>query len=161
MRATFQNSGMVLSIGVFFSLMIAGLSASLPHSMTTALQANGVTAAKAHQIASLPTVGSLFAAFLGYNPMQKLLGSARAAGVSQAQFAHITGKSFFPHLIANPFLTGLRIAFAASLVMCLIAAVASWLRGAKYVHGDRTESDVPVARAEVGAALLEGDTVSA
>ena len=83
MRATFQNSGMVLSIGVFFSLMIVGLSASLPHSMATALQANGVAAAKAHQIASLPPVGSLFAAFLGYNPMQKLLGSAHAAGVSQ------------------------------------------------------------------------------
>ena len=80
MRATFQNSGMVLSVGVFFSLMIVGLSASLPHSMAIALQANGVSAAKAHQISSLPTVGSLFAAFLGYNPMQKLLGSAARRG---------------------------------------------------------------------------------
>ena len=82
MRATFQNSGMVLSVGVFFSLMIVGLSASLPHSMAVALQAHGVPAAKAHQISSLPPVGSLFAAFLGYNPMQKLLGSAHAAGVT-------------------------------------------------------------------------------
>ncbi len=159
MRATFQNSGMVLSIGVFFSLMIAGLSASLPHSMATALQANGVNAAKAHQIASLPTVGSLFAAFLGYNPMQKLLGSARAAGISHAQFVKITGKSFFPHLIANPFLTGLRIAFAASLVMCLVAGVASWLRGAKYVHGDASGPDAPASEEQVEAALLEGDSV--
>jgi len=133
MRATFQNSGMVLSVGVFFSLLIVGLSATLPHSMSSALQANGVAPAKAHQIASLPPVGSLFAAFLGYNPMQKLLGSASRAGVTNAQFHQITGKTFFPHLIANPFMHGLRIAFIASLIMCLIAGAASWLRGSRYV----------------------------
>jgi len=161
MRATFQNSGMVLSVGVFFSLMIVGLSASLPHSMATALQANGVAAARAHQISSLPTVGSLFAAFLGYNPMQKLLGSASAAGISHAQFAHITGKSFFPHLIANPFLVGLRIAFAASLMMCLVAGIASWMRGAKYVHDDRASVDTPVEPADIRGAMLAGDEVHA
>jgi len=133
MRATFQNGGMVLSVGVFFSLLIVGLSATLPHSMSTALSANGVAPAKAQQIAALPPVGSLFAAFLGYNPMQKLLGSASKAGVTQAQFQTITGKTFFPHLIANPFMHGLRIAFIASLIMCLIAAAASWLRGARFV----------------------------
>ena len=94
---------------------------------------HGVPAAKAHQIASLPPVGSLFAAFLGYNPMQKLLGSASQAGVTQAQFHTITGKTFFPHLIANPFMQGLRIASIASLIMCLIAGAASWLRGGRYV----------------------------
>jgi MFS family permease len=133
MRSTFQNSGMVLSVGVFFSLMIVGLAATLPSSMSSALIAHGVAPGKAHQIASLPPVGSLFAAFLGYNPMQKLLGSAHAAGVSSAQFHQITGKTFFPHLIANPFMHGLRIAFVASLLMCLIAGAASWLRGARYV----------------------------
>ncbi|HEX4493578.1 MAG TPA: MFS transporter [Acidimicrobiia bacterium] len=139
MRATFQNSGMVLSVGVFFSLMIVGLAATLPSSMSSALIAHGVSPSKAHQIASLPPVGSLFAAFLGYNPMQKLLGSAHAAGVSNAQFRVITGKTFFPHLIANPFMHGLRIAFVASLIMCLIAGAASWLRGARYV--DETTAD--------------------
>jgi hypothetical protein len=109
----------------------------------------------------LPTVGSLFAAFLGYNPMQKLLGSASAAGISNAQFAHITGKSFFPHLIANPFLVGLRIAFAASLMMCLIAGIASWMRGAKYVHDDRASVDAPVEPADLRAAMLAGDEVHA
>jgi MFS family permease len=133
MRATFQNSGMVLSIGVFFSLLIVGLSATLPNTMSKALQANGVAAAKAHQIASLPPVGSIFAAFLGYNPMQKLLGSQSQAGVSAAQYHEITGKTFFPHLIANPFLHGLEIAFLASMVLCLAAAVASWMRGGRYV----------------------------
>ncbi len=144
MRATFQNSGMVLSVGVFFSLLIVGLAATLPHSMSSALQANGVPAAKAHAVASLPPVGSLFAAFLGYNPMQKLLGSASQAGVTNAQWAKITGKSFFPHLIANPFMNGLRIAFAASLIMCLIAGAASWLRGGKYVAAGAEDGSSPV-----------------
>jgi MFS family permease len=153
MRATFQNTGMVLSIGVFFSLMIVGLSATLPHTMSSALIANGVPAARAHRIAGLPPVGSLFAAFLGYNPMKKLLGSAHAAGVSNAQWAHITGKTFFPHLIANPFLHGLRIAFTASLAMCLVAAAASWLRGGKYV---RVEGGAEPQVGPFGAPLEEG-----
>jgi MFS family permease len=162
MRATFQNSGMVLSVGVFFSLMIIGLAATLPHSMAVALQANGVAAGKAHQISSLPPVGSLFAAFLGYNPMQKLLGSAAAAGVTHAQFAQITGKEFFPHLIADPSLTGLRIAFAASLVMCLIAAAASWMRGGRFVYGETVTADGEVPREDrIGDAPLAEETVPA
>jgi hypothetical protein len=139
MRATFQNTGMVLSIGVFFSLMIVGLASTMPHTMATSLQANGVPHARAVQLSHLPPVGSLFAAFLGYNPMKQLLGSPHAAGVTQAQFDKITSKTFFPHLISSPFMTGLRIAFTASLVMCLIAAAASWMRGKKYVHSDVEE----------------------
>jgi hypothetical protein len=133
MRATFQNSGMVLSVGVFFSLLIVGLSATLPHSMSAALTANGVAPLKAQQIAALPPVGSLFAAFLGYNPMQKLLGSASKAGVTQAQFQQITGKTFFPHLIAAPFHQGLLVAFSFAAALSLFAAVASLLRGGHYM----------------------------
>ncbi|MDQ1393668.1 MAG: hypothetical protein QOF30_2645 [Acidimicrobiaceae bacterium] len=136
MRATFMNAGMVLSIGLFFSLMVLGLAASLPHSMSANLQANGVAPATAAKVANLPPVGSLFSAFLGYNPMEKLLGSASAAHVSAAQWATITGKKFFPHLISGPFMKGLRITLLASLVMSLIAAWASWMRGAKYVHDE-------------------------
>jgi MFS family permease len=150
MRATFQNTGMVLSIGVFFSLMIVGLSSTLPHTMSSGLEANGVPAATAQRIASLPPVGSLFAAFLGYNPMKNLLGSASAAGVSNSQWANITGKTFFPHLISGPFMHGLRIAFTASLIMCLIAAWASWMRGTKYVHVE-DEPTVEGAEAIVAA----------
>jgi len=136
MRATFQNTGMVLSVGVFFSLMIVGLSSTLPHTMDAGLRAQGVPATTAAEVSHLPPVGSLFAAFLGYNPMQKLLGSATRAGVSAAQWNAITGKTFFPRLIGQPFMHGLRIAFTASLLMCLIAAVASWGRGARYVHAE-------------------------
>jgi len=136
MRATFQNAGQVLSIGAFFSLMVLGLSASLPHTLTTGLEAHGVAPAQASQVAHLPPVGSLFSAFLGYNPMQKLLGSQARAGVNAAQWKTLTGKTFFPHLISNPFMKGLRITFSVSLLMCLIAAWASWLRGTRYVHED-------------------------
>ncbi|MCU1468750.1 MAG: putative transrane efflux pump (multidrug resistance related protein) [Actinomycetia bacterium] len=148
MRATFQNTGMVLSIGVFFSLMIVGLAASLPATMSAGLQANGVPAPDAARIAHLPPVGSLFAAFLGFNPMQKLLGAPGPNGtpsvlarLPKAQAANLTGKTFFPHLISGPFKHGLVIAFTASLIMCLVAAAASWLRGKRYVHGDASVSE--------------------
>ena len=140
MRATFMNSGMVLSIGLFFSLMIAGLASSLPATMETGLTANGVPPATAAQLAHLPPVGSLFAAFLGYNPMHTLLGDKVLAAMPPDKAAYVTGKTFFPQLISSPFKHGLVIAFTASLLMCLVAAAASWLRGANYVHVE--EEDV-------------------
>jgi MFS family permease len=134
MRATFQNAGFVLSIGLFFSLMIAGLAARLPATLYSGLTANGVPPATAERIANLPPVGSLFAAFLGYNPVRTLLGPAALARLSPAQAANLTGTSFFPRLIAEPFRHGLAIVFLAALVMSVIAAGASWLRGGRYVH---------------------------
>ncbi len=134
MRATFMNSGMVLSIGLFFSLMIAGLASSLPATMERGLAANGVPPATAAHLAHLPPVGSLFAAFLGYNPMHTLLGDDVLAALPPDNAAHLTGKTFFPELISSPFKHGLAIAFTASLLMCLVAAAASWLRGSQYVH---------------------------
>jgi hypothetical protein len=107
-----------------------------------------VAPATAERIAHLPPVGSLFAAFLGYNPMEKLLGSQTAAGVNATQWKTLTGKTFFPHLIADPFMTGLRIALTASLVMCLIAAWASWMRGGKFVHPDDAGAGDVSARGE-------------
>ena len=134
MRATFQNAGFVLSIGLFFSLMIAGLAARLPTTLYSGLTANGVPPAAAERIASLPPVGSLFAAFLGYNPIRTLLGPAGLEHLSPAQAANLTGTSFFPRLIAEPFQHGLAIVFLAALAMSLVAAAASWLRGGRYVH---------------------------
>jgi MFS family permease len=134
MRATFQNAGFVLSIGLFFSLMVAGLAARLPTTLYAGLTANGVPPATAERIAHLPPVGSLFAAFLGYNPVRTLLGPAALGHLSPAQAANLTGTSFFPQLIAGPFTHGLAIVFLAALAMSLVAAGASWLRGGRYVH---------------------------
>jgi len=124
MTATFRNSGMVLSIGLFFSLMIAGLASSLPRTMYAGLVGQGLSAADATRISHLPPVALLFAAFLGYNPMKTLLGT-KLNGLSVAARNNVVGRSFFPHLISNPFMHGLRIAFTASLIMCLVAAACS------------------------------------
>jgi MFS family permease len=136
MNQTFQNSAQVLSIGVFFTLMILGLSATLPHAMSSGLEAHGVNAATAHHVASLPPVSILFAAFLGYNPIQHLVGPHALAALSASDRATITGHTFFPHLIAAPFRTGLHEAFAFAIVACVIAALASLMRGGRYEHDD-------------------------
>jgi hypothetical protein len=139
MRATFQNVGFVVSIGSFFSLLIAGLAARLPAAMYAGLTANGVPAATAERVAHLPPVGSLFAAFLGENPMRVPLGPAALGRLRPEQAANLTGRGFFPELIAGPFKHGLVIVFLAALAMSLVAA-ASWLRGGRYVHRDAGEA---------------------
>ncbi|WP_082469305.1 MFS transporter [Sciscionella sediminilitoris] len=128
MTATFQNAAMVLSIGIFFSLIITGLAAHLPSAMASGLAANGVPQASAHQVADLPAVAVLFAAFLGYNPIQQLLGPV-LHGLPPDKASYLTGRSFFPQLITEPFSSGLHIAFVFAIIACLIAAVASVLCG--------------------------------
>jgi len=129
MRATFMNSGFVLSIGIFFSLMVLGLAAKLPATLSRGLIAQGVSPAVAHHVANLPPVGTLFAAFLGFNPMGTLLGPHVLAQVGAAHAATLTGKTFFPNLISGPFHFGLVIAFSASVALCALAALASWWAG--------------------------------
>jgi MFS family permease len=130
MRSTFQNSGTSLSIGVFFSLMISGLAATLPHTLTTGLAAHGVPQAIAERIGALPPVSSLFAAMLGTNPVKYLLDSYHAlAGLPAQARAALTGHTFFPNLISGPFHDGLVVVFAVSAAISLVSAVASALRG--------------------------------
>src|SRR5215470_7394963 len=107
MLATFMNSASVLSIGVFFSLMIVGLAAALPHTMQSGLVAHGVPPADAARISHLPPVATLFASFLGYNPMATLLGPHVLHGLPAGQSAALTGRQFFPGLISSPFHTAL------------------------------------------------------
>jgi MFS family permease len=134
MVATFQNAGMTLSIGVFFSLMIAGLAGSLPAAMHGGLVAQHVPAATATRIAGLPPVGSLFAAFLGYNPIGSLVGPHVLATLPPASAATLTGGEFFPHLISAPFHNGLVIVFSLAIVMSLVGAMASLMRGRRFLH---------------------------
>jgi MFS family permease len=128
MIATFQNSAFVLSIGIFFTLMVAGLSGSLPASMYSGLTAQGIPAAAAAPISHLPPIGVLFASFLGYNPMQQLLGPL-LAHLPAANAAYVAGREFFPHLITAPFHDGLGVAFGFAIAACVIAAAASSLTG--------------------------------
>ncbi len=134
---TFQNSAMVLSIGIFFSLMITGLAGSLPDALTGGLTAQGVPAADAAKIAGLPPVGVLFASLLGYTPVRTLLGPQVLGHLPAGHAAYLTGREFFPRLISQPFAQGLAVAFDFAIAACLIAAVASLLRGGRYVHDDR------------------------
>jgi MFS family permease len=137
MRGTFFNSGSALSIGIFFSLMIVGLAASLPHTLTAGLEQQGVPAGVATAIGNLPPVGSLFAAFLGYNPVHQLLAPTGVLNHLPAHNVHtLTGKQFFPQLISGPFHDGLVIVFSMAMTVLVIAAGASLLRGGRYVHED-------------------------
>jgi MFS family permease len=134
MRSTFQNSGTALSIGVFFSLMIAGLATNLPHTLTTGLEHQGVTHEVARQIGSLPPVSSLFAAVLGINPVAHLLGSSHVlASLPAANREALTGHQFFPHLISGPFHDGLTVVFIVAAALSVLGALASLLRGGRYV----------------------------
>jgi MFS family permease len=140
MRSTFQNSGMSLSIGIFFSLMIAGLANTLPKALIPGLTAQGVPLAQATTIGHLPPVSTVFAAMLGYNPVQNLLAPTGLLHTLPAQnVATLTGKEFFPHLIAAPFHHGLTIVFTAAALMAVCGAAVSWLRGKK----SETESAEP------------------
>jgi MFS family permease len=135
MTGTFQNAGNSLSIGIFFSLMIAGLADTLPNALRSGLTAHGVGTAVANQVAATPPVGSLFAAFLGYNPVASILGPTGVLKtLSTSNAGALTGKTFFPQLISQPFHSGLVIVFIAAAVMSLVGAVASLSAGGKYIH---------------------------
>jgi MFS family permease len=136
-RGTIFNSGTSLSIGVFFSLMIIGLASVLPRTLTDALTGQGVPHDVAARIGNLPPVGSLFASFLGYNPIGSLLGPSGVLDTLPAdRTATLTGKEFFPHLMTDPFHHGLVIVFTTAAVMMVVAAIASWAAGGRYVHDD-------------------------
>ena len=155
MRVTFANSGMPLSMGLFFTLLIIGLNAKVPSAMYAGLVTHGVPAAKAAQLAHLPPLGYIFAAFLGYNPLKSLLGPSVLSHLAPARAADLTGRAFFPQLIGPAFKHGLVLILVFAVVMSIIAAFASALRGERFVHEDEeslaqkaalfTANEAPVA----------------
>lgn len=148
MRSTIQNSGTSLSIGVFFSLMIAGLATNLPKTLTNGLQQQGVPHAIALQIGTLPPVSTIFATLLGLNPIAQLLApSGTLSALPIANQRILTGREFFPHLISGPFHQGLLVVFSVAAALSILAAVASLLRGGRYVH--------PIAENDASASFLQ------
>jgi MFS family permease len=137
MRATFFNAGTSLSIGIFFTMMIVGLAATLPGALTAGLAAHGVPQATAAAVGHQPPVGSLFAAFLGYNPIGTMLGGLPASATQGADVSGLTSKQFFPQLISGPFHHGLAIVFTVAIAMSLIGAAASLFRGGRYIHAEQ------------------------
>jgi MFS family permease len=136
MNQTFQNSAQVLSVGIFFTLLIAGLSSSLPQALSGGLEAHGVAPGVAHHAGQTPPISVLFAAFLGYNPVQHLIGAEVLSSLPPHAHPALTGQAFFPHLIAGPFSDGLDTAFTFAILACLVAAAASLLRGGQYHHAE-------------------------
>jgi hypothetical protein len=136
---TFQNSAQVFSIGIFFTLMIIGLAATLPHTLTAGLAGNGVPDATAAQVGQLPPISVLFASFLGYDPAQSLIGPHVLEHLSAAHRAVIEGPTFFPSLISAAFRDGLHQAFMFAVAICLIAALASWSRGKRAPEQAQTQ----------------------
>ena len=135
MTGTFQNAGNSLSIGIFFSLMIAGLADTLPSALYKGLTSHGVAASFATVAAKAPPVGNLFAAFLGYNPIASLLKAYPGTSALSASNLHaLTGKTFFPGLISDPFHAGLIIVFITAAILSVIGAIASVAAGGKYLH---------------------------
>src|SRR5215472_6842378 len=151
MIATFMNTAFVLSIGIFFSLMVAGLSSKLPSSLSSGLIVQGIPAAAAHTLSHLPPIGVLFAAFLGYNPMKQLLGGL-LTHLPAARAAYVAGRQFFPQLITAPFKDGLGVAFAFAIAANVIAAIASLLTGPR----PRPEAAAESLGAELAATVGEG-----
>ena len=132
-QAAFMNTGIVLSTGIFFSLMIVGLTSTLPRAMFKGLTSHGVSLAQAHTVANMPAVGSLFSSFLGFNPLKSLLGSRALTHVSNAQWLKLTGKKFFPDLIQSPFHHGLIIVFVVAILLSVVGALFSALRGERFI----------------------------
>lgn len=140
MRATFQNAGSPLSLGVFFTIIVLGLSSTLPHAIQNGLMQGGVPVQAAAGASHLPPTGALFAAFLGYNPMESLIPGPVLQQLSPATQSNLLGTSFFPNLISTPFMDALRLVFYFSAALCLLAAVFSYLRGKRYVYDEQTQS---------------------
>jgi MFS family permease len=165
MRATFQNSGMALSIGIFFSLMIVGLAATLPRTLSSGLHAQGVPLAIADHLSHLPPVSTVFAALLGYNPVQHLLAPSGVLATLPAHNAAVlTGNQFFPHLISGPFHHGLIIVFSAAAAMSLVGAGVSLLRGSQFYYDapDGIGTAAPAGQAaSAGSAAPAGPPVHA
>jgi MFS family permease len=151
MNSTFQNSAQVLSIGIFFTLMIVGLASTLTGTLSRGLVAHGVAVSTAARIGHLPPVSILFTAFLGYNPIESLLGTKALHRLPTGDQATLTGHAFFPHLISGPFHSGLTEAFVFAALACAVAAVASWSRGRRYVDvGSGPGAAVPAVETATG-----------
>jgi MFS family permease len=160
MNTTFQNSAQVISIGVFFTLIILGLSTSLSQNLSHGLVAHGVPVSAASRVAHLPPVSTLFAAFLGYNPIQHLIGPVTLSHLTHAQQLALTGRDFFPGLIASPFRVGLHAALDFAIVVSLFAAAASWTRGGRYVYSEEKSNQDEVSPPAGAVAAMHGETQS-
>jgi MFS family permease len=160
MRSTFQNAGMSLSIGIFFSLMVAGLASTLPKTLASGLTAQGVPLDVASKVAHLPPVSTMFAALLGFNPVHNLLAPTGVLSkLTPQQVSTLTGKQFFPHVISAPFHHGLVIVFTAAAIMSFVGALVSLMRGKQFYYDESAPAKAPAASTGAAAATAPARTI--
>lgn len=139
MQATLQNSGIVLSMILFFTVIILSLAGALPPMLKDGLTAAGLSSSAAAKVAALPPTAAIFAAFLGYNPLADMLPASVLGSLAPAAQTHLLSSEFFPGLIGPPLMVGLRLAFYIAGGMSLTAAVASLLRGQQIYAAPTTQ----------------------
>ncbi len=126
-QGTLTNASFMFSMVVFFTILIFGLGATLPKVLYNGLIMQNVPNQTAATVSKLPPTSALFAALLGYNPMQTLLSNATSS-IPKANLTVITGTKFFPSLISNSFKSGMRIVMFVAAAMAAIVAIISALR---------------------------------
>jgi MFS family permease len=140
MRATIQNTGQTLSLAIFFTVIISGLSSSLPNALSSAMVSAGVPKL-AGAFSSISPTSALFSAFLGYNPMQSILTipslSSVVSQIPPATLTFLEGQTFFPNAIAPAFVSSLDLSFYIGAALSVAGAVASLLRGSVYIHEEQ------------------------
>ncbi|MCY0877664.1 MAG: MFS transporter [Firmicutes bacterium] len=166
MRATFMNAGMMLSMGIFFTMVISSLTTGLPKTITSGLRHFALPPVLIAHLAHLPPLDVLFAALLGYNPLKILLSQSAAgrlllARMPKSQVATLTSPRFFPHLISHPFMDALRVVFIFAAAMTLLSAILSVFRGERFIYeehaqgmGSASAASASASRLSVGSVLL-------
>ena len=164
MRATLQNVGQTASTAIFFTIMLAALSGTLPSALSTAAAGAGAPQLAA-AFTSIPPTSALFAAFLGYNPVKSILQNPmlaqQASSLPASVTTNLTGLHFFPTAIAPAFMTSLQAAFYIAAALSMVAAVASALRGRrgllqKAPLAERIQREIP--RPPISVATVPSDS---
>ena len=151
MRATFMNAGTMLSMGIFFSMIIGSLAANLPFAMQHGLSQFALPHAMVVSLSHLPPMAVLFASLLGYNPLAHLIPTAVIAHLPAVQSRLMLSSRFFPTLIAHAFMKSLRVVFLFSAGLSLVAAVLSVFRGQRYIYDESEDAGASQGTTAVGA----------
>ncbi len=159
MRSTFMNAGMMLSMGLFFSMVIGSLASGLPKAMIGGLSRFSLPHSMVVGMAHLPPLTILFAALLGYNPLKTILGSsargkAILAHLPKAQASRLMSPKFFPHLISHPFMDALRVVFLFAAAMSLLSSILSVFRGERFIYDDAADEAKGSQKPVVGPLLI-------
>ena len=148
MRSVMTSMANTVSIALYFSILLSGFESGLPHALYTSLMAAGFPQQVAEEVARMPPTAALFAAFLGYNPMKVVLESLGSYGAALARadpsgVSEVLSNTWFPRVIAPPFMEGFRLTLAVSAGLVVAAAVASALRGRHAVHERAAQTVTP------------------